>query len=159
MRLNRTALWIAGACFLFITAALLIGWLKQSPLHVHGITYGLDDRIILLATANEGKRDISLSKITFNDGQKPEKTELGLSYTGQLVLGHIEESDVQFLGIQDMRIAPDATPEEKDAALKRKDIPIHYGVRVTGNQAIHEVTIHYTYFGFPFKTSVPINQS
>lgn len=146
---------ISSIIIIIIVLVLIIILVNQSPLKVNGYSKEDNGRTLILEVINKGISNVELIDVFVNDNKNPVKVELGVSYTGHLVVGSglDEDPNIKFLEINKEKISPDLSPEEKELAIKKKESPIHFGIRIYENDPIDEVTVKYKYFGWTYTKS------
>lgn len=113
----------------------------------------LENRVDIMLV-NEGRHNIYIQEVLVNQ-KVPEKAQLVISYTGQMVAGGIDDEPLaKFLNINEEPIHPKLTPEEFRAAVLTKTTPINYGIRIKNEEDIQVVRVKYRYMGFTFITEV-----
>ncbi len=148
---------------LFIIALLGVGvvivfLLNQNPLVSDGFTeYNNARKQVDISLVNEGRHNLFIQEVMVNN-KTPQKVQLVISYTGQLVAGGIDDDPLaKFVDISEAPIHPQLTSQEFQDAVKTKTTPIHYGIRVVGNDDIEVVSIRYKYMGITFTREINFN--
>lgn len=148
---------------LFVITLLGIGLfiaflLNQNPLVSDGFAeYNNARKQVDISLVNEGRYHLFIQEVMVNN-KAPKKVQLVISYTGQLVAGGIDDDPLaKFVDISEAPIHPQLTPQEFQAAVKTKTTPIHYGIRVVGNDDIEVVSIRYKYMGITFTREINLN--
>lgn len=146
---------ISSIIIIIIVLVLIIILVNQRPLKVNGYTEEDNGRTLILEVINKGISNVELIDVFVNDNKNPVKVELGVSYTGHLVAGSglDEDPNIRFLELNKVKISPDLSPEEKELAIKIKDSPIHFGIRIYEIDPIEEVIVKYKYFGLTYTKS------
>ncbi|WP_028609090.1 hypothetical protein [Paenibacillus harenae] len=148
---------------LFVVAVLGLGLLiilliNQNPLIADGFSeYNNERKQVDISLVNKGQYDIFIQEVLVNN-QLPSKTQLVISYTGQLVAGGIDDDPLaKFIHINDAPIHPRLTPKELQEAVKTHSTPIHYGIRIINEDDIEVVKIKYRHMGVPLIREVNLN--
>ncbi|MCQ6557526.1 hypothetical protein [Paenibacillus mendelii] len=148
-RNKRLLLAIGTIISLMVVVGFLYVYLSD-PLRVDGVTtYNNEQKQIILSVINEGQGNLHLKRVEVNGDHAPQKAELGISYTLQLVLGGIESSpQAAFMAIDQQPITPARKAKDnQDIVKKRLSKPVFYGIRITNGSNVSDVTVTYSYFG------------
>lgn len=89
-------------------------------------------------------------EVRINENEKPIYSNLGISYTGRMVSGDIEDDNLTtFVELISEPIKPRLSAEEMSELIvnENRTIPIHYGVQIKNNNNVKTVYIKYKYFG------------
>lgn len=147
---------------LLLSAILLyLLFLRPTPIKVGGFTSFADENTIIFEAINEGFADVELLDVRVNNGMKPAKAELGVSYSLHLVGGGgiDEDPDIKFVDIREMPLRPELLPDEKRAALNQGSrIPLNYGVRLYNDEPITQIEVKYRYWGITFTREMPMGR-
>ncbi|GIQ70653.1 hypothetical protein XYCOK13_34770 [Xylanibacillus composti] len=112
--------------------------------------YNNETKHIFIEIINEGFADIRLTDISINGDNRPQAANLGLSFTGRLVLGGIEDDPKsQFVSIDEVPISRKLSMDEIEQLINEENnnIPIHYGIQIINDEDIEDITIKYKYMG------------
>jgi hypothetical protein len=156
--------YIIGASVLFILILSALSSIYLSnPIIINGISeYHKDGRKeIVLETINKGISSIRIQEVRVNGNNKPKRIYLGISYdTNQMVQYGLNDPLIQFVALDKEDIIPELTIDETLKAIKRKEkTPIKYGIRIEFcEEAIHNVTVKYKYFGFVIRKKIPLEK-
>ena len=136
---------------LLLSATLLyLLFLRPTPIKVGGFTSFADENTMIFEVMNKGFADVKLLDVRVNDGMKPAKAELGVSYSLHLVGGEglDEDPDIEFVDIREVPLKPELMPDEKRAALDQgSHIPLNYGIRLYNDEPITQIEVKYRYGG------------
>ncbi|MGC6584124.1 hypothetical protein ACPV3A_04035 [Paenibacillus sp. Dod16] len=150
-----------GLGLLLSSILLYLLFLRPTPIKVGGFTSFTDENTIIFEVINEGFADVELLDVRVNNGMKPAKAELGVSYSLHLVGGEglDEDPDIQFVDIREVPLKPELMPDEKRAALNQGSrIPLNYGVRLYNDEPITQIEVKYRYGGITFTREMPMGR-
>ncbi|GIO99254.1 hypothetical protein J14TS5_43400 [Paenibacillus lautus] len=150
-----------GLGLLLSAFILYLLFLRPTPIKVGGFTSFTDENTMIFEVINEGFADVELLDVRVNDGRKPAKTELGVSYSLHLVGGSDlnEDPNIEFLDIQELPLKPELMPDEKRAALHQGTrIPLNYGIRLYNDEPITQIEVKYKYGGITFTREMPMGR-
>ncbi|MFE0559767.1 hypothetical protein ACFW1P_27980 [Paenibacillus sp. NPDC058910] len=150
-----------GLGLLFSAFVLYLLFLRPTPIKVGGFTSFTDENTMIFEVINEGFADVELLDVRVNDGRKPAKAELGVSYSLHLVGGEglDEDPDIEFVDIREMPLKPELVPDEKRAALGQGSrIPLNYGIRLYHDEPIIQIEVKYKYGGITFTREMPMGR-
>lgn len=147
---------------LLLSAILLyLLFLRPTPIKVGGFTSSANENTMIFEVINKGFADVKLLDVRVNDGMKPAKAELGVSYSLHLVGGEglDEDTDIEFVDIRELPLKPELMPDEKRAALDQGSrIPLNYGIRLYNNQPITQIEVKYKYGWITFTREMPMGR-
>ncbi|WP_339269822.1 hypothetical protein NYE54_02640 [Paenibacillus sp. FSL K6-1330] len=150
-----------GPGLLLSAILLFLLFLRPTPIKVGGFTSFADENTVIFEVINEGFADVELLDVRVNDGMKPAKAELGVSYSLHLVGGEglDEDPDIEFVDIREMPLKPELVPDEKRAALGQGSrIPLNYGIRLYNDEPIIQIEVKYKYGGITFTREMPMGR-
>ncbi|OME93732.1 MULTISPECIES: hypothetical protein [Paenibacillus] len=150
-----------GLGLLFSAFVLFLLFLRPTPIKVGGFTSFADENTVIFEVINEGFADVELLDVRVNDGMKPAKAELGISYSLHLVGGEglDEDPDIEFVDIREIPIQLELRPDEKRAVLDQGSrIPLNYGVRLYSDEPITRIEVKYKYWGITFTREMPMGR-
>lgn len=150
-----------GLGLLLSAILLFLLFLRPTPIKVGGFTSFTDENTMIFELINEGFADVELLDVRVNDGLKPAKAELGVSYSLHLVGGGDldEDPDIEFVDIREVPLKPELMPDEKRAALDQGTrIPLNYGVRLYNDEPITQIEVKYKYGGITFTREMPMGR-
>ncbi|MGE7824881.1 hypothetical protein [Paenibacillus sp. NPDC093718] len=150
-----------GLGLLLSAIMLYLLFLRPTPIKVGGFTSFTGENTIIFEVINKGFADVELLDVRVNNGMKPTKAELGVSYSLHLVGGEAlaEDPDIEFVDIRELPITPELMPDEKRAALDQGTrIPLNYGVRLYNDEPITRIEVKYKYWGITFTREMPMGR-
>lgn len=150
-----------GLGLLLSAIMLYLLFLRPTPIKVGGFTSFTGENTVIFELINKEFADVELLDVQVNDGRKPAKAELGISYSLHLVGGSSldEDPDIEFVDIRKMPIQPELMPDEKRAALDRGSrVPLNYGIRLYNDEPINQIEMKYKYWGISFKREMPMGR-
>ncbi len=150
-----------GLGLLLSAIMLYLLFLRPTPIKVGGFTSFAGENTIIFEVINEGFSDVELLDVRVNDGQKPAKAELGVSYSLHLVGGGglDEDSEIEFVDIREVPLKPELMSDEKRAALDQGSrIPLNYGVRLYNDEPVNQIEVKYRYWGITFTREMPMGR-
>lgn len=150
-----------GLGLLLSAFILYLLFLRPTPIKVGGFTSFTDENTMIFEVINEGFADVELLDVRVNDGRKPAKAELGVSYSLHLVGGSDldEDPNIEFVDIRELPLKPDLMPEKKRAALDQGSrIPLNYGIRLYNDEPITQIEVKYKYGGITFTREMPMGR-
>lgn len=150
-----------GLGLLLSSILLYLLFLRPTPIKVGGFTSFTDENTMIFEVINKGFADVELLDVRVNNGMKPTKAELGVSYSLHLVGGGglDEDPDIKFVDIREMPLKPELLPDEKRAALNQGSrIPLNYGVRLYNDEPITQIEVKYRYWGITFTREMPMGR-
>lgn len=150
-----------GLGLLLSSILLYLLFLRPTPIKVGGFTSFTDENTIIFEVINEGFVDVELLDVRVNNGMKPAKAKLGVSYSLHLVGGGglDEDPDIEFVDIREVPLKPELSPDEKRAALNQGSrIPLNYGVRLYNDEPITQIEVKYRYGGITFTREMPMGR-
>jgi hypothetical protein len=136
-------------------------FLRPTPIKVGGFTSFTGENTIIFELINKGFADVELLDVRVNDGRKPAKAELGVSYSLHLVGGEglDEDPNIEFVDIRELPLKPDLMPDEKRDALDQGTrTPLNYGVRLYNDEPITQIEVKYKYGGITFTREMPMGR-
>lgn len=150
-----------GLGLLLSAFILYLLFLRPTPIKVGGFTSFTDENTMIFEVINEGFADVELLDVRVNDGRKPAKAELGVSYSLHLVGGEglDEDPDIEFVDIREVPLKPELVPDEKRAALDQGSrIPLNYGIRLYNDEPITRIEVKYKYGWITFTREMPMGR-
>lgn len=143
----------AGAVYVLANPPLVGGAVYSTP----------DKKTVLVSVGNDGLKGVIFDKVSVNGGLEPLTTAVQISNAlkGFFISPEFEDIDAPFefemKGLDETTIPRDTNPV--DVYLKQDTEPATsenkiYGIGVTYEQEVREVTIHYRYFGMPLTKTV-----
>lgn len=150
-----------GLGLLFSAFVLYLLFLRPTPIKVGGFTSFMNENTMIFEVINEGFADVELLDVRVNDGMKPAKAELGISYSLHLVGGEglDEDPDIEFVDIREVPLKPELVSDEKRAALDQGSrIPLNYGIRLYHDEPITQIEVKYKYGGITFTREMPMGR-
>lgn len=150
-----------GVGLLLSAIILYLLFLRPTPIKVGGFTSYTGENTIIFEAINKGFTDVKLLEVRVNEGKKPTRAELGVSYSLHLVGGGglDEDPDIEFVDIREQPLKPELTPDEKRAALHQDvRIPLNYGVRLYNDTPIRQIEVKYKYWGITFTREMPMGR-
>ncbi|MGG4094010.1 hypothetical protein [Paenibacillus lautus] len=150
-----------GLGLLLSAFILYLLFLRPTPIKVGGFTSFTDENTMIFEVINDGFADVELLDVRVNDGRKPAKAELGVSYSLHLVGGEglDEDPDIEFVDIREVPLKPELVPDEKRAALDQGSrIPLNYGIRLYNDEPITRIEVIYKYWGITFTREMPMGR-
>ena len=150
---------IGSIAIVILGAGLLVAlFLNQNPLASDGFTeYDHARKKMDIELVNHGRFNVYIQDVLVNN-KTPNKVQLVISYSGQLVAGGIDSSPwAKFVNIQDAPIHPRLSPEQIQEAVKTHSTPVHYGIRIYNDEDIAFIKIKYKYMGIPFTREINLD--
>ncbi|OIB00846.1 hypothetical protein AK95_27235 [Paenibacillus sp. LC231] len=150
-----------GLGLLLSSILLYLLFLRPTPIKVGGFTSFTDENTMIFEVINKGFADVELLDVRVNNGMKPAKSELGVSYSLHLVGGGglDEDPDIEFVDLRKVPLKPEIMPDKKRAALNQGSrIPLNYGVRLYNDEPITQIEVKYRYWGITFTREMPMGR-
>ncbi|WP_188888172.1 hypothetical protein [Paenibacillus radicis (ex Gao et al. 2016)] len=159
--LRKKGKWIAIAGLAVLVVFLSLFAAAQRPLKADGITTIAESETLIIGLVNHGFWDIKLTDVAVNGKWRPaQEVQLIVSYTLHLVAGSGLEEDpnIKFVAMDAMKIHPKLSTEEVQKYKGSTDTPIGYGIRISSEDKIEQITIRYNYMGLPFTKTMTVDQ-
>ena len=165
---KKVGILLGGIVIVFVCTILYVK--ANPPLYIRGVSSNAvqagsipndkEDLYVIVANAeNIGIGKIRLKEVLINADEKPEKVELGVGRSNQLVmvtqaLGNIDkDEEISFHRISEFPIKPVVLSDEIDSETIR-----HYGIAISHNDKINKLVINYSYFGIPLELKVDLHE-
>lgn len=152
--MNKRKLSIKLSLLTIALVTILSGYLYvaySDPLKSHGMYFYNDEhKHIVLEVINEGYTDVKLIEVRINENEKPVYSNLGISYTGRMVSGDIEDDNLTtYVELTSEPIKPRLSAEEMSELIENgnKTNPIRYGLQIKNSTDVKTVYIKFKYFG------------
>jgi hypothetical protein len=141
-----------GVILLFLVVAIVFV-LNNPPLGSYGHSVSNTNNSATIELHNTGFANVKIKEVLVNGSLKPEEVELGVSRTGNMIVGGNLEEDpyISFHDITSLPIKQELSAERMNELFSTNDRStiIHYGIRLWHNDPIDNVTIKYSYLGIP----------
>lgn len=142
---------------LFIFSILAVGavgiiYIKSNPpLVINGYqSFEENAKLKLIEIENTGIRELQLQNILVND-KLPENAELIVSKAEQLKTGLLNDSNITYHGIKQIKLFPSRYIDRKAVG----KLPQYYGLKIEDDK-IQKISIHYKYLKIPFTLTVEL---
>lgn len=149
-----------------IVAIAFLSMLKLNPpLEIGTLASNEDTSTLVIGVGNKGWQSIRIDQVIVNQHEKPTETKIQHSNAlqGFTITEDFTNENVQDFGFQELKdvsILPKTSHssiyEKQDQGLATELDEI-YGISLRHNQAIHDVNIHYHYFGIPMHVQISTN--
>ncbi|NQD64661.1 hypothetical protein HP456_01820 [Bacillus haikouensis] len=161
--MNMIVRWIIGGTAVLL--ACLVLYLKLNPpLESEGFGWSEHDPgTVTVELQNEGIHKLKLTEVMVNGGERPSRTELGVSRTNALIGMFALEKEIEGISFHDIheydiemmysRVEAIQLDEQDNRSAIR-----HYGLALEHCKKIDSVIVKYTYFGFPFTKIIEIER-
>lgn len=143
----------------------IISWTRLNPpLEKNLLARSNNYTSIIIGMGNNGLRDIQVTKVYVNHGEKPSDVKMQINHpdVGFFIADDFESPDVaaaNFVDLSEAKIKKGTINSEllerQDKNQVREDDRI-YGLSILNSKPINNVTVHYRYLGMPYKVEMDV---
>lgn len=143
----------------------IISWTRLNPpLEKNLLARSSDYTSIIIGMGNNGLRDIQVTEVYVNQGEKPSDVKMQINHpdVGFIIADDFESPDAAAANFVDLTEAMikkgtinSELLERQDKNQVREDDRI-YGLSILNGEPINNVTVHYRYLGMPYKVVMDV---